>query len=61
MEVKEVEIPSCEKHEGFHRIKVKLNWNRTEEGRCRILCNTDFKDNDCSFYKSKQGGKKNEV
>ncbi len=25
MEVKEVEIPSCEKHEGFHRIRVKLN------------------------------------
>lgn len=24
--VKEVEIPACEKHEGIHRVKVKLNW-----------------------------------
>lgn len=35
--------------------------NRTEEGRCRILCNTDFKDNICVFYKIKQGGKIDEV
>lgn len=25
-EIKEVEIPACEQHEGIHKIKVKLNW-----------------------------------
>jgi hypothetical protein len=34
---------------------------RTEDGRCRILNNTEFKNKECPFYKSKQGGKKNEV
>lgn len=24
--IKEVEIPSCERHEGFHKVKVKLKW-----------------------------------
>lgn len=32
--------------------------NRTEEGRCRILCNTEFTNKDgsakpCTFYKRK--------
>ena len=27
---------------------------RTEDGRCRILCNTEFKDNECTFYKPKE-------
>lgn len=27
---------------------------RIEDGRCRILCNTEFKDNNCTFYKSKE-------
>lgn len=27
--------------------------NRIEDGRCRILCNTEFKDNECTFYKPK--------
>lgn len=34
--------------------------NRTMEGKCRILCNTDFTDKDgtarlCTFYKQKIG------
>lgn len=33
--------------------------NRTEEGRCRILCNTEFTNKDgsakpCTFYKTKK-------
>lgn len=27
---------------------------RTEEGRCRILNNTDFKNKECPFYKSQK-------
>lgn len=26
-EIKEVEIPACEQHQGIHKIKVKLNWS----------------------------------